>query len=68
MKKESKALSDEDRLILGIVIGSSAVIAVIHGQASGTTVAICAACFVVGAVASFLLAKLDQKHPHESII
>ena len=55
-------------LILGIVIGSSAAIAVIHGQASGVTIAICAACFVVGVIASYLLAKLDEKIPHESLI
>jgi putative membrane protein len=55
-------------LILGIVIGSSAAIALIHGQASGVTIAICAICLAVGAIASYLLAKLDEKYPHVSLI
>lgn len=55
-------------LILGIVVGSSAAIALIHGQASGVTIAICGLCFIVGAIASYLLAKLDEKFPHESLI
>ncbi len=54
-------------LILGIVIGSSAAIALIHGQASGITIIICAICFAIGALASYVLAKLDEKFPHESL-
>jgi putative membrane protein len=54
-------------VILGIVVGSSAAIALIHGQASGTTIVICAVCFVIGALASYVLAKLDEKFPHESL-
>lgn len=54
-------------LILGIVIGSSAAIALIHGQASGITIIICAVCFAIGALASYVLAKLDEKFPHESL-
>jgi putative membrane protein len=55
-------------LILGIVIGSSAAIALIHGQASGVTIAICAIAFALGWIASYLLARLDEKYPHESLI
>lgn len=54
-------------VILGIVVGSSAAIALIHGQASGTTIIICVVCFVIGALASYVLAKLDEKFPHESM-
>lgn len=54
-------------LILGIVIGSSAAIAVIHGQTSGSMIAVCAVCFVVGAIASYFLAKLEEKYPRESL-
>lgn len=54
-------------LILGIVIGSSAAIAIIHGQASGVTIIICAVCFAIGSLASYVLAKLDEKFPHESL-
>lgn len=54
-------------LILGVVIGSSAAIALIHGQASGITIIICAVCFAIGALASYVLAKLDEKFPHESL-
>lgn len=64
----AKAYGVMYHLILGIVVGSSAAIAVIHGKASGNTIAICVACFVVGAVASYFLAKLDEKNPHESLI
>lgn len=63
----AKAYGVMYHLILGIVIGSSVAIAVIHGQASGITMAICVACFVVGGVASYLLAKLDEKNPHASL-
>ncbi len=52
-------------MILGIVIGSTA--AIIPSGVRGWTIAICIAMFIVGALASFMLAKLDEKHPHESI-
>ena len=52
-------------VILGIVIGSTA--AIIPTGVTGWTIAICIAMFAIGAVASFLLAKLDEQHPHESI-
>ena len=52
-------------LIMGIVIGSTA--AIIPSGVKGWTIAICAGMFVVGAAASFMLAKVDEKHPHESI-
>ncbi len=52
-------------LILGIVIGSTA--AIIPGGVSGWTIAVCALMFALGATASFALAKLDEKHPHESL-
>lgn len=54
-------------LILGIVIGSTVAIALTHGQTSGMTILICAVLFVLGAVASYLLAKLDEKHPREAL-
>lgn len=53
-------------LIIGIVIGSTA--AIIPSGVSGIGVILaCALLFVVGAAASFALAKLDEKHPHESL-
>ncbi len=53
-------------LIIGIVIGSTA--AIIPSSVSGIGVILaCALLFVVGAAASFALAKLDEKHPHESL-
>ncbi len=52
-------------LILGIVIGST--IAIIPGGVSGWTIVVCALMFALGAAASFALAKLDEKHPHESL-
>lgn len=53
-------------LILGIVIGST--LAIIPSGVTGWTIAICAVLFVVGAICSFALARVDEKHPHESII
>ena len=53
-------------LILGIVVGST--LAIIPGGVSGWTIAVCAALFAFGAACSYGLAKLDEKHPHESII
>lgn len=52
-------------LILGIVIGSTA--AIIPSGVTGWTIAICAGLFLVGGAASYALAKVDEKHPHESI-
>lgn len=53
--------------ILGIVVGST--IAIIPKGVSGLgIVVVCALLFVVGAVISYLLAKLDEKYPHEAII
>ncbi len=53
-------------LILGIVIGST--LAIIPDGVSGWTIALCALLFIVGAACSFALAKVDEKHPHESLI
>jgi len=53
-------------IIIGIVIGSTA--AIIPSGVSGIgIVAACALLFAVGAAASYALAKLDEKHPHESL-
>ena len=53
-------------IIIGIVIGSTA--AIIPSGVSGISVILaCALLFLVGAAASFGLAKLDEKHPHESL-
>lgn len=53
-------------LILGIVIGST--LAIIPGGVSGWTIALCALLFLVGAACSYALAKVDEKHPHLSLI
>ncbi len=53
-------------LILGIVVGST--LAIIPAGVSGWTIAVCAALFLIGAACSYALAKLDEKHPHESIV
>ncbi|MBP7213589.1 MAG: DUF368 domain-containing protein [Anaerolineaceae bacterium] len=53
-------------LILGVVIGSTA--AIIPSGVSGFgTIAICAVLFLVAGAASYALAKLDEKNPHESL-
>ena len=53
-------------IIIGIVIGSTA--AIIPSGVSGFgVIAACALVFLAGASASFALAKLDEKHPHESL-
>jgi len=52
-------------LILGIVVGSTA--AIIPGRVSGWTIAVCALLFMVGALASYALSKLDEKNPRESL-
>jgi len=52
-------------LILGIVVGST--LAIIPGGVKGWTIAVCAALFFAGGAVSYLLSKLDEKHPHESM-
>ncbi|HPR34150.1 MAG TPA: DUF368 domain-containing protein [Anaerolineaceae bacterium] len=53
-------------IIIGIVIGSTA--AIIPSGVSGIGVILtCALLFLVGAGASYALAKMDEKHPHESL-
>ncbi len=53
-------------LILGIVVGST--LAIIPGGVRGWVIAVCVLLFAFGAACSYGLAKLDEKHPHESII
>ena len=53
-------------LILGIVIGST--LAIIPSGVSGWTILVCALMFAFGAACSYGLARLDEKHPHESLI
>jgi len=52
--------------ILGIVVGST--LAIIPEGVSGWTIVICAILFLIGALASYALAKLDERYPHESIV
>lgn len=52
-------------IIIGIVVGST--LAIIPGGVSGWTIAVCALLFVLGAAASYALAKLDERYPHESL-
>lgn len=51
--------------ILGIVVGSTA--AIIPSGVSGWTIAVCALLFITSAAASYGLAVLDEKHPHQSL-
>lgn len=51
--------------ILGIVVGSTA--AIIPSGVSGWTIAVCALLFFAGAAASYGLAIVDEKHPHQSL-
>jgi putative membrane protein len=51
--------------ILGIVVGSTA--AIIPAGVAGWTIAVCALLFIVGAAASYALAVVDERHPHESL-
>ena len=53
-------------IIIGIVIGSTAAISP-SGVSGFGVIAACALLFLAGASASFALAKLDEKHPHESL-
>ena len=62
----NKAYTFMYHLILGIVIGST--LAIIPAGVSGWTIAVCAVLFLLGFAASYALAKVDEKHPHESII
>ena len=52
-------------LILGIVVGSTA--AIIPEGVRGWTIAVSSLLFVFGALSSYLLSKLDEKHPHASL-
>jgi putative membrane protein len=52
--------------ILGIVVGST--LAIIPGGVKGWGIAACVLLFAFGALCSYGLARLDEKHPHESII
>jgi len=53
-------------IIIGIVIGSTAAIIPSGVNQIGVILA-CALLFLVGGAASYGLAKLDEKHPHESL-
>jgi putative membrane protein len=53
-------------LILGIVVGSTIVI--IPECIRGWTIAVCAVLFIVGALVSYGLAKLDEKYAREEFI
>jgi len=48
------------------VIGST--LAIIPSGVTGWTIAVCAVLFLVGAACSYALAKVDEKHPHDSLI
>jgi putative membrane protein len=52
--------------ILGVVVGST--IAISPAGVQGWTIAVCALLFVVGALISFGLAKLDEKYVREPLI
>ncbi len=60
-----KAYTVMYHLILGIVVGST--LAIIPGGVKGWTIAVCVVLFFSGGAVSYLLSKLDEKHPHESI-
>ena len=53
-------------LIIGVVLGSTAAI-IPSGVSGWGTILVCAILFIVAAAASFGLAKLDEKNPHESL-
>ncbi len=61
----NKAYTFMYHFILGVVVGST--IAIIPSGVSGWTILVCAILFVVGAIASYALAKVDEKNPHESL-
>jgi putative membrane protein len=52
-------------LILGVVVGST--IAIIPKGVSGWTIALCALLFVLGALASYGMSKLDEKYEREDL-
>jgi len=52
-------------LILGVVIGST--LAIIPRGVAGWEIALCALLFVLGALASFGLSKLDEKYEREEL-
>lgn len=62
----NKAYTLMYHLILGIVIGST--LAIIPAGVNGWTIALCGLLFLLGFAASFALARVDEKHPHDSII
>ena len=53
-------------LILGVVVGSTLAIAPLNVR--GWTIAVCALLFAVGAVLSYAMARLDERHPRESAV
>jgi uncharacterized membrane protein len=53
-------------LIIGVVLGSTAAI-IPSGVRGIGMILVCALLFLVAAAASFALAKLDEKNPHESL-
>ena len=53
-------------LIIGIVLGSTAAI-IPSGVSGWGMVLVCALLFLVAAAASYTLAKVDEKNPHESL-
>jgi len=61
----NKAYAVMYHLILGIVVGST--IAIIPSGVRGWTIIVCALLFAAGALASYILAKLDEKNPRESL-
>jgi len=60
-----KAYTFMYHLILGIVVGST--VAIIPRGVSGGAIATCALLFILGAIGSYILSKLDEKYPHESL-
>jgi putative membrane protein len=61
----NKAYAIMYHLILGIVVGST--IAIIPSGVRGWTIIVCVLLFTGGALASYMLAKLDEKNPRESL-
>ena len=53
-------------LIIGVVLGSTAAI-IPSGVSGWGMILVCVLLFLIGAAASFALAKLDEKNPHESL-
>jgi putative membrane protein len=53
-------------LIIGVVLGSTAAI-IPRGVSGWGVILVCALLFLVAAAASYALAKLDEKNPHESL-